>query len=349
VRIEDFLLESERRAPDHIALVCGESRISYRRLAADAARLANVMRRRSVCRGERVAILLDNCPEAVVAIFAALEAGAVFTVLDPATRPDRLAEILNDCEARAVITERKLLPVAAQAISLAPSVSETFIAPYAALLEAGADIAPPNVGVDLDLALLFYADVCVSPQGAMLTHQSVVFAINELCRHLRYATDADACLDLPLASCEGLYRMLAAVYRGVTLVLGKAPKAAASAAYWHPECGPCTYLPAGQRARSGSVGIPIRGTEAYVVDETGGRVAHGVTGELVIRGAQLMKGYWGDPAGVAQRLRPGPYPWERVLFTGEQFRTDSDGYLYSVARQDGIEQTDPPPAIAEAA
>jgi acyl-CoA synthetase (AMP-forming)/AMP-acid ligase II len=349
VRIEDFLLESERRAPDQIAVICGESRISYRRLAADAARLANVMRRRSVCRGERVAIFLDNCPEAVVAVFAALEAGAVLAVIDPATRPDRLAQILNDCGARAVITERKLLPVAAQAISLAPSVAETFIAPYAALLEAGADIAPPGAGVDLDLALLFYADVRHALQGAMLTHQSVVFAIHELCRHIESPAGAETRGDLPLASCEGLYRMFAAISRGSTLTLETAQAGAAGGAYWHPECGPCTYLPAGQRARPGSVGIPIRGTEAYVVDGNGERVAHGVTGELVIRGAQLMKGYWGDPSGAAQRLRPGPYPWEQVLFTGQQFRADADGYLYSAASKGGIEQTDATPAIAEAA
>jgi acyl-CoA synthetase (AMP-forming)/AMP-acid ligase II len=65
-------------------------------------------------------------------------------------------------------------------------------------------------------------------------------------------------------------------------------------------------------------------------------VPHGVTGELVIRGGHVMKGYWGDPQATERALRPGPFPWEKVLYTGDLFRTDEEGYLYFVARKDDI-------------
>jgi acyl-CoA synthetase (AMP-forming)/AMP-acid ligase II len=52
-----------------------------------------------------------------------------------------------------------------------------------------------------------------------------------------------------------------------------------------------------------------------------------------------MQGYWNDPAETAKRLRPGRHPWERVLYTGDLFRTDDEGYLYFVARTDDMIKT----------
>jgi acyl-CoA synthetase (AMP-forming)/AMP-acid ligase II len=65
-------------------------------------------------------------------------------------------------------------------------------------------------------------------------------------------------------------------------------------------------------------------------------VPPGVVGELVIRGGHVMQGYWGDPQASERALRPGPFPWEKVLYTGDLFRTDDEGYLYFVARKDDI-------------
>jgi long-chain acyl-CoA synthetase len=118
------------------------------------------------------------------------------------------------------------------------------------------------------------------------------------------------------------------------------PQAKLFSMYGLTECKRCTYLPPEQlAARPESVGIAIPGTEAYVVDEQGERVGAGVVGELVIRGAHVMKGYWGDEAATARVLKPGPHPWEKVLHTGDLFRTDADGYLYFVGRKDDIIKT----------
>ena len=59
-------------------------------------------------------------------------------------------------------------------------------------------------------------------------------------------------------------------------------------------------------------------------------------GEILIRGATVMRGYWRKPEATAERLKPGPLPGERVLHTGDLCKLDADGYLYFVARTDDV-------------
>jgi acyl-CoA synthetase (AMP-forming)/AMP-acid ligase II len=80
-------------------------------------------------------------------------------------------------------------------------------------------------------------------------------------------------------------------------------------------------------------------TEAYLVDEEGNPLPFGSTGELVLRGAPLFKGYWNNPEATDAVLRPGRYPWERVLRSGDVFRTDAEGFLYYVGRRDDMFKT----------
>ena len=142
--------------------------------------------------------------------------------------------------------------------------------------------------------------------------------------HLRYITNTAAALPE-----EHIHR-LRGLFPGATLY----------SMYGLTECKRCTYLPPSQLdTRAGSVGIAIPNTEAYVADDAGEPVANGVIGELVIRGPHVMQGYWENPAATAERLRPGRNAWERVLFTGDLFYADGEGYLYFVGRKDDIIKT----------
>ncbi|MBC7230617.1 MAG: AMP-binding protein [Actinobacteria bacterium] len=77
----------------------------------------------------------------------------------------------------------------------------------------------------------------------------------------------------------------------------------------------------------GSVGIPYPDTELKLVDpETGEPVPLGETGEICVRGPQVMKGYYNRPEETAHALRDG---W---MHTGDLGRMDEDGYLYVVDR-----------------
>jgi acyl-CoA synthetase (AMP-forming)/AMP-acid ligase II len=79
----------------------------------------------------------------------------------------------------------------------------------------------------------------------------------------------------------------------------------------------------------------MENVEVYLVDEEGRRRDHGV-GELVIRGSNVMQGYWGAPDETARALRPGQLAGERVLHSGDLFRIDEDGYMYFQRRIDDV-------------
>ncbi|HYP29663.1 MAG TPA: long-chain fatty acid--CoA ligase [Blastocatellia bacterium] len=83
------------------------------------------------------------------------------------------------------------------------------------------------------------------------------------------------------------------------------------------------------KRKPGSIGFPVPDTDCKIVDlETGEReAAVGEEGELVLRGPQVMKGYWRNAEETAAALRDG---W---LFTGDVARMDEDGYFYIVQRK----------------
>jgi amino acid adenylation domain-containing protein len=85
-----------------------------------------------------------------------------------------------------------------------------------------------------------------------------------------------------------------------------------------------------------AVGTAIPGTEAWIEDEAGRVLGPGEVGELFVRGAHVMEGYWNDPDGTAKRLREGRWPWERTLATNDLFRLDDDGHLRFVGRRDDV-------------
>ncbi len=115
------------------------------------------------------------------------------------------------------------------------------------------------------------------------------------------------------------------------------PKAQIFSMYGLTECKRCTYLPPADIARKAtSVGIAIPNTELWIVDENDQKVPPGSVGQLVIRGATVMAGYWEKPEASAKKLRPGPLPGERVLYTGDFCRLDEEGYLYFVGRMDDM-------------
>ncbi len=79
--------------------------------------------------------------------------------------------------------------------------------------------------------------------------------------------------------------------------------------------------------KPGSIGVPIEDTEMKVVDDDGHDVAQGEVGEIVIRGHNVMKGYWANPDASAETLRDG---W---LHTGDMATVDTDGYFFIVDRK----------------
>jgi long-chain acyl-CoA synthetase len=98
--------------------------------------------------------------------------------------------------------------------------------------------------------------------------------------------------------------------------------------YGLTECAPtCVENPFGRPTKPGSIGLPVPGFEARIVDPDDNDLPVGEVGELLISGPAVMKEYLNQPEATAQTLRGG---W---LHTGDLARFDEDGYIYIVDRK----------------
>lgn len=94
------------------------------------------------------------------------------------------------------------------------------------------------------------------------------------------------------------------------------------------ESSPVTHVnPLSTDVRIGSIGVPVASTEAKIVDEQGQEVPIGESGELIVKGPQVMAGYWQRPDETAKTIKNG---W---LWTGDIAKRDKDGFFYIVDRK----------------
>lgn len=100
--------------------------------------------------------------------------------------------------------------------------------------------------------------------------------------------------------------------------------------YGLSECSPVTHAgPLDGSERLGTIGLPLPDTDAMIVDQQTGTdvMEPGQVGELIVRGPQVMLGYWNNPEATSQILRDG---W---LFTGDLATQDEDGFFKIVDRK----------------
>jgi len=106
---------------------------------------------------------------------------------------------------------------------------------------------------------------------------------------------------------------------GIPMVLG----------YGLSESSPEAFNSPPQRIKPGTIGIPATDTDALIVDEETGKIEQvtGQTGELIIKGPQVMKGYLNQSEDTREALRNG---W---LYTGDLAKMDDEGYFYILDRK----------------
>lgn len=404
--LQHTLEQAAARMPQRLALVANANRLTYSELNARADALAALLRARGVQRGDRVATFLDNSVEAVVSLYAALKCDAVFMPINPLTKRDKLAYLLNDARVSAFISQPQLRGEFDSALKANKTVHTCLVSgEYELPADAVArgPLSAPAACIDQDLASIIYTSGSTGdPKGVMLTHRNMLSAARSISSYLRLHEDDIILCALPLAFDYGLYQVLMSVLVGATVVLERSfafpitvlqtmarekitvfpgvptmfsllmnlktltehplpalrsitntaaalseqhisqlralfPQAALYSMYGLTECKRVTFLPPEQLdLRPTSVGRGMPNEELWLVDEAGRRLPHGSTGELVIRGSNVMRGYWEKPEATAERLKPGPNAGEMLLYSGDVFRTDEEGYLYFVARKDDI-------------
>ncbi|MDH4066695.1 MAG: AMP-binding protein, partial [Acidobacteriota bacterium] len=97
--------------------------------------------------------------------------------------------------------------------------------------------------------------------------------------------------------------------------------------YGLTETSPVVTLNPFHRVKRASIGVPLPGTDVRIVDDDGRDVPQGEPGELVVRGPQVMPGYWQRPDETARAIRDG---W---FYTGDVARMDEEGYVFIVDRK----------------
>jgi len=233
----DALMNSAAQYPTKTAIIVKNTAYTYDQLKTDATIFARALIARNINRGDRVAIYLENSWACAVSIYGASLAGAVFLVINPQTKANKLQYILNDSGAKALITNIKLNREFQDACQDVKELNNVIIAGdnskivlnNSLISESFEDVLQDNGTyneinlpqiIPNDLASLIYTSGSTGfPKGVMMTQQSMVFTTWSLIEYLRITSEDRIMLVLPLAFDYGLYQLLMAVASGASLII----------------------------------------------------------------------------------------------------------------------------------
>ncbi|MFZ5818096.1 MAG: long-chain-fatty-acid--CoA ligase [Bacillota bacterium] len=233
-----LLDQAAEKYPDRPATYFYGRRLTYRQLAGSANRFANALRLLGVGRGDRVMLMMPNCPQFVIAFYGILKSGATVIQTNPLYVEREIEYQANDSRARVIVTVDMLLPrvlnarpntglqhVIATRLKGEPPIGHELIS-FEMAMQAASD-ADPKVEVDPmeDVAVFQYTGGTTGPsKGAMLTHHNLVtnvVQLNEWLNPLEAPADGERILTiLPLFHSYGMtVCMNMGIYRGAELIL----------------------------------------------------------------------------------------------------------------------------------
>jgi long-chain acyl-CoA synthetase len=166
--------------PDGEALVCGDRRMTWREVAQQSAQIAAGLRKLGLRSGDRVALLLGNRIEFVLAMFGAAHLGAVTVLLSTRQQKPEIAYVLSDCGARLLIHEAALadrLPDARDVPDLMHRISvddDERASQFSGLVRNDPEQEPADVGEQDTAMILYTSGTTGRPKGAMLAHCNVI-------------------------------------------------------------------------------------------------------------------------------------------------------------------------------
>ena len=380
-------------AADREALVCGDTRLTYRQFADRLERVHGLMRALEVAPGDRAAIVAFNSIEFTDLYCGISMSARVQVPLNFRWAAPELAYALEDSGARVLFCDRDPGELA----DLVDRVVRIDTGEYEELLQATDPVSFDEVAVtEDDLAGLFYTGGTTgASKGVMLTHRNLVanaFATQMTqpmteadrylvmapmfhaagsisllqsifvgaCQVLVPAFDAAAVLDLfeheritqtlgvptmvaatveeQLARPRDVSSLTAYAHGGSPIameVVRRGTQAFPGTAFVHlygaTETAPLVTGMADEVEQLGSereksAGRPAVGVDIVIRNADGTPVAPGEIGEVTIRGANVMAGYWNKPEQTAAALRDGWY------WSGDVGRLDEEGYLFLLDR-----------------
>ena len=235
--LHDTLIYAAEKVPDKTAFVIEGKNYSYKKVLDDVQRLASAFIAAGLSRNERVAIYLDNTYENVVSMYATLIAGGAFININPQTKSNKLKFILNDSEAKILISDsclfsrinpvfsacnsiRYVIYTISEPIVKLPSKERCIVRDLYSQLRCFEPILRSVPTIPDDLAALIYTSGSTgNPKGVMMSHRAMLFAAQSVSCYLRLDKTHTLINVLPLAFDYGLYQVLMSVVHCATLVL----------------------------------------------------------------------------------------------------------------------------------
>ena len=225
--IAGFLRASAQRHPDAICLVSGDQSLTWREVDRAVDAFAAGLVQRGLHAGDRIAMLLGNSVEFVIAYYGAARAGLVSVPLNPAYTSAEVAVLLADSGARMLIVQTATQQVGEESSAALPGCEVIVVGDHewTGILSAGegAVLAEAAAAPEALALLLFTAGTSGRPKGAMLTHGALranIEALLSLTEPPAVVDDDVVLIVLPMFHVYGLNTALGlAVAAGATIVL----------------------------------------------------------------------------------------------------------------------------------
>lgn len=235
--LPDLLWHSAQRTPQAPALTHGGQTSTYAELQDAVQTFAHGLMALGLARGERVAIYLEKCMQAVVASLGAAAAGTVFVPINPLLKPEQVAFILQDCNVRLLVTSparhalladslaachdlRHLLLTDGPAAACAPlqAPGPLSLTPWSALAQAAPCAGHRVIDTDM-VAILYTSGSTGRPKGVVLSHRNMVAGAQSVAGYLDNGPEDTLLAALPLSFDAGFSQLTTAFSAGARVVL----------------------------------------------------------------------------------------------------------------------------------
>jgi long-chain acyl-CoA synthetase len=208
----DALFErSVTQHPEREALVCGDVRLSYRALDEQVRLAAHDLENRGIRAGDRVALLISNRIEFVVAFLATQKLGAITVPISIREQASGIEFMLQQCEAALLLFDSALAdraPASTPGISVEDWVSAWAAAkaaiPQASDSDLAASRARPDPNEEDTAVILYTSGTTGRPKGAMLTHFNIVHSVMHYLECMHWTETSRSIMAVPASHVTGL-------------------------------------------------------------------------------------------------------------------------------------------------
>ncbi|KAA3661780.1 MAG: AMP-dependent synthetase [Calditrichaeota bacterium] len=209
--IHHFLEHHAQTLPEHIACIQVDGEINYRELDKKANQYANALIQMGVQKSDRVALYLDNSIDYIAAYYGILKIGATTVAVYNTATERTLHYIFNDCQVKAVITQKPATKIFAQLNGQIPDLHSVVaigkgdvdeglkrnVCTENELIEMP-DIKPEREVDEQDIASIIYTSGSTGdPRGAVLTHKNIVTNTRSIVKYLKLTKDDRVLVILP--------------------------------------------------------------------------------------------------------------------------------------------------------